>query len=379
MSRPLATTRWPIDDILARTDLAALLDEFAQPDQRARRWHGPLNDHDDNPASVTMHRDQRGHERWRCWSGDQRHRGDAVDLVQAVRGNTRAEAIEELATRAGLQPGRDLPPIAPRKPTLPPAAALDERVVAYANICARLLWSPLGTPVRQWLHNRGLGDDVLRANHVGADPGRDRLRRSRGIPYGAGAGATFPALDTNGRIRYVQTRALEPRPGYGKYDNPSAALAPNPRLTWAVPPGPAQPGQLLICEGIPDALIAAQAGYRSVGLLGTNALDPTVATRIANIATRDNLDITIITDNDDNGVGKHLGQQLADRLGEFGLVATILEPPSGCDLTSWAKGGGTWVDRIGRRELDARACRAPPGIVRNRDTPAPMRRALANE
>ena len=39
MSRPLATTRWPIDDILARTDLAALLDEFAQPDQRARRWH----------------------------------------------------------------------------------------------------------------------------------------------------------------------------------------------------------------------------------------------------------------------------------------------------------------------------------------------------
>lgn len=93
-----------------------------------------------------------------------------------------------------------------------------------------------------------------------------------------------------------------------------------------MPPGPAQPGQLLICEGIPDALIAAQAGYRSVGLLGTNALDPTVATRIANIATRDNLDITIITDNDDNGVGKHLGQQLADRLGEFGLVATILEP-----------------------------------------------------
>ena len=142
MSRPPATTRWPIDDILARTDLAALLDEFAQPDQRARRWHCPLNDHDDNHASVTMHRDQRGHERWRCWSGDQRHRGDAVDLLQAVRGTTRAEAIEQLATRAGLQPGRELPPIAPRKPTAPPAVLLDERVVAYANICARLLWSP---------------------------------------------------------------------------------------------------------------------------------------------------------------------------------------------------------------------------------------------
>jgi hypothetical protein len=224
---------------------------------------------------------------------------------------------------------------------------LDERVVAYANFCARLLWSPLGAPVREWLHNRGLGDDVLRANHVGADPGRDRLRRSRGIPYGAGAGATFPALDVDGQICYVQTRALEPRPGYGKYDNPSAALAPNPRLTWAVPPGPARPGQLLICEGIPDALIAAQAGYRSVGLLGTNALDPTVAARIANVATRDNLDVTIITDNDDNGVGKHLGQQLAERLGDEGLAVTTLEPPEGHDLSTWARATRAWARQLG--------------------------------
>jgi hypothetical protein len=207
--------------------------------------------------------------------------------------------------------------------------------------------------VREWLHNRGLGDDVLRANHVGADPGRDRLRRGRGIPYGAGVGATFPALDTNGQIRYVQTRALEPRPGYGKYDNPSAALAPNPRLTWAVPSGIAQPGQLLICEGIPDALIAAQAGYRSVGLLGTNALDPTVATRIANVAERDHLDITIITDNDDNGVGKHLGQTLAANLAEQGFAASTVEPPAGHDLTSWALADRSWLPRAGNlRPID---------------------------
>ena len=228
---------------------------------------------------------------------------------------------------------------------------LDERVVAYANICARLLWSPLGTSVRDWLHNRGLGDDVLRSNHVGADPGRDRLRRSRGIPYGAGAGATFPALDVNGQIRYVQTRALEPRPGYGKYDNPSAALAPNPRLPWAVPPGPAQPGQLLICEGIPDALIAAQAGYRSVGLLGTNALDPAVAARVANLALRDNLDVTIITDNDDNGVGKHLGQQLSSGLRVQGCIAGVLEPPDGHDLSSWARGDSKWSERLRGSQL----------------------------
>ena len=130
MSRPLATPRWPIDEILARTDLAALLDEYAQPDQRPRRWHCPLPDHGDTHASVTMHRDQRGHERWRCWSGDDRHRGDAIDLIQAVRGSTRVEAIDELASRAGMHPERELPPIPERRLTVPPpATVLDERVV----------------------------------------------------------------------------------------------------------------------------------------------------------------------------------------------------------------------------------------------------------
>ena len=364
MSRPPATPRWPIDEILARTDLAALLDDYAQPDQRPRRWHCPLPDHGDTHASVTMHRDQRGHERWRCWSGDDRHRGDAIDLIQAVRGGTRVEAIDELASRAGMHPDRELPPIPERRPTVPPpATVLDERVVGYATVCSRLLWSPLGAQVRDWLHARGLHDDVLRHNLVGADPGRERLRRARGIPYGAGVGATFPALDRSGQIRYVQTRALEPRPGYGKYDNPAASLAPNPRLTWAQPPHLRHPDQLVVCEGIPDALVAAQAGYQAVGLLGTNALDPTVAARIANIATRDQLDISIIVDVDDHGIGRHLGQQLACHLDDHGLAARIIEPPEGHDLTTWALDDPIWDANLPAHLASRSAQNAPEAIA----------------
>ena len=141
----------------------------------------------------------------------------------------------------------------------------------------------------------------------------------------------------------------------------SAALAPNPRLTWAVPPGPAQPGQLLICEGIPDALIAAQAGYRSVGLLGTNALDPTVAARIANLALRDMLDVTIITDNDDNGTGKGLGQQLTANLAEHGCRASVLEPPDGHDLTTWSLQDRGWSVGV---DTDCKAIRCPSPTIR---------------
>lgn len=351
--------RWTIADVLDRTDLRALLDEFAAPDREGRRWHCPLSDHDDHHASVTMHRDHRGHERWRCWSGDRDHRGDAIDLVQAVRRCDRATAIDELAARAGMSPDRELPPVPQRRPGPKPAAQADDRVIAYATVCARLLWSPLGAEVRDWLHGRGLDDDVLRANRVGADPGRARLRRGRGIPYGAGPGATFPALNPAGEIRYVQTRALEPRPGYGKYDNPSATMAPNPRLSVAFPPRLNDSDQLLVCEGIPDSLVAAQAGFRAVGLLGTNALDDSVAARIANLAISNSLDVTVIVDVDDSGSGRSLGEQLAARLDvDHGVSVGVIEPPSGHDLNTWALSDPDWSQ-------DLRAVFCPPAVGRS--------------
>ncbi len=302
-----------------------------------------------------MHRDHRGHERWRCWSGDRDHRGDAIDLVQAVRRCDRATAIDELAARAGMSPDRELPPVPQRRPGPKPATHPDDRVIAYATVCARLLWSPLGAEVRDWLHGRGLDDDVLWANRVGADPGRARLRRGKGIPYGAGPGATFPALNAAGEIRYVQTRALEPRPGYGKYDNPSAVMAPNPRLSVAFPPRLNGADQLVVCEGIPDSLIAAQAGFRAVGLLGTNALDDSVAARIANLADNNDLDITVIVDVDDNGIGRSLGARLADRLdSDHGVVAHLVEPPEGHDLNTWALSDSRW-----HAQLSTQDCRPP--------------------
>ena len=58
----------PIDAVLDRTDLRALLDEFADPAGSANRpkWHCPVSDHDDRDASVTMYRDGRGHEATCC-------------------------------------------------------------------------------------------------------------------------------------------------------------------------------------------------------------------------------------------------------------------------------------------------------------------------
>jgi hypothetical protein len=142
----------------------------------------------------------------------------------------------------------------------------------------------------------------------------------------------------------VQARSLDPGNG-PKYFNPAAALAKNPRLAWTQTVQPPRPGLLLICEGLPDALIAAQAGYRSVALLGSHAPDDRVALRLAMWARRDRGELVAIIDNDD--AGRLSGRRLGTRLLEHGHRLTVLEPPvPGDDLNTWAQDGPSWTAAI---------------------------------
>ena len=340
--------RWQIDDVLARTDLAAVLDQVAEPatySVRGRRWHCPLPEHEDHHASVTMHTDHRGHERWRCWSGDDTHRGDAIDLVVATQRFNRADAIDWLAQRAGMTPDQAVPPPArKRRPMAPTVVPLDPSVARYAAACERILWSPSGRPVRDWLNHRGLRDDVLRVNRVGADPGRRMMRRQRGLPYGNSTAAVFPALDPTGNVRYLQARYLDPGGG-PKYDNPAAALGSNPRLAWTQTEHPPRPGILAVCEGIPDALTAAQAGFSAAAVLGSQAPDQSVAARLATYAERHGLAIVAVIDNDP--AGRAWGERLGDLLAGHGSGLTVIEPPAeGLDLNAWALRDPDWVEHL---------------------------------
>ncbi len=335
--------RWEIGDVLARTDLTALLDELAEPGThhiRGRRWHCPLPDHDDHHASVTVHTDHRGHERWRCWSGDDAHRGDAIDLVMVTQRVGRGDAIDWLARRAGMVPDQPLPPVRRKaRPQAARAVPLDPAVVRYAQACERILWSNGGNDVRRWLHDRGFPDALLRANHVGADPGRRMLPRRRGLPYGASPAAVFPALDEAGRTHYVQARYLDP--AGDKYDNPAGALGTNPRLAWTrTVDQPGRPGVLIVCEGIPDALTAAASQLAAVGILGSQAPDERVAARIANHAAEHRQQLVAVIDADP--AGRAWGDRLAGLLQTHGVELTMIEPALGSDLNEWARRDQAW-------------------------------------
>lgn len=336
------------DDVLARVDLEQLLDHLTGPADQRRRWHCPERDHPDEHPSVTVRVNADGTQRWRCWSGD--HGGTAIDAVIAAHGSDVATALRWLAAHHTNLPAIDRPPTAPVATPGHPDPAL----AVYVERAARLLWTPAGAAQRDWLHERGLEADVLRANRVGADPGRRHLPRPRGMPGGWPA-VIYPALDAAGGVTYLQARYLHPPANRSKYDNPSARLAANPRLAWTVPTHPPQRGGgLVVCEGVCDALVATQDGFRSVAVLGAAYPDGRVADGITATVNADPTlrDGTIDVCFDNDAAGRAGATRLVELLADRHLAATAVTPPDGLDVTEWALHDRMWSTAV--------TCRTPP-------------------
>lgn len=327
--------RYDRDDVLAHTDLGALLDELCGPARgqgRGARWHCPVPDHVDANPSVTVTVGRRGIERWKCWSMG--HGGTAIDALCVARGIDVKEAIEELGRRTGAVE-TDVAP-RPRRaarrehetPRLLSPAAVD-----YVLAAERLLWEPAGRRVLEYLvAERGLDPDVLRANRVGADPGPRTLRRASGLPK-AGPGAVFPAVDADGAIVYFQTRYLIPGRNRPKYGNPTSELGANPKHGWTRPVGGATSEVVVVCEGFPDAYVANAAGYEAVALLGAANATPAVTSQIARRTGR--RAAVLALDGDD--AGRAAAQQLWTGLRRCGIMVVDLPLPSGTDLNSWVR------------------------------------------
>jgi len=237
-----------------------------------------------------------------------------------------------------------------------------QEVIDYVERCEKPLRTPAGAEIRSWLLERGLDDEVLTANRVVADPGRRFLPRPTGLPSGWPA-AVYPALDRSGNVTYFQARFLHPGGAGQKYDNPARLLATNPSLAWAQPVGvKSSNGLLIVTEGIPDALIAAQAGLRSVGLLGSAAPSQHVADQLAKAVSRDDdhsRSVVVCFDADQSG--RAGAERLAELLDERGIRTANVEPPDGMDITDWASASTHWTDQL----LDVAAARIDTDLTRS--------------
>lgn len=327
--------RYDRDELLARTDLAALADELLGGHRgagRSGRWPSPVPDHPQTGRTppMSIFTDRSGVQRWTCFATGAS--GTAIDLVTTATGRNVADAIEWLAVRSHLAPDavaheRSAPRVGRPRPQPPaePSAALR----AYVKACEQILWEPAGTAIRRWLTDERLLDpDVLRRNRIGADPGHRTLSRPPGLPR-RGPAAVFPALDSKGEAVYLQARYLHPPPGRGKYDNPTSAHGGNPRLAPIEPAVCDPSGPTVITEGIPDALAAAAAGYRAIAVLGAGIPDRRVADRLAR---RDGL---LVVAFDADASGRDGSARLRGHLASAGRRDVIdIEPPAS-DLNNW--------------------------------------------
>jgi hypothetical protein len=325
--------RYDREELLARTDLAALADEllgFHVGNGRSARWPSPVPNHPQTgrtpPMSIFVH--HRGIERWTCFATGTN--GTAIDLVMVATGRNIGEAMAWLAERARLDraPGVRAP-VVRRSPAPPPVREPSGALKEYVEACERILWQPAGSAIRRWLvEERCLDADVLRHNRIGADPGPRMLKRAKGLPR-HGPAAVFPALDTSREPFYFQARYLNPPRARGKYDNPAAEHGTNPRLADVEPVTSPRPVPVIITEGVPDALAAASAGYRAVALLGAGVSDQRVAESVGQRGRH----LVILFDAD--AAGRSGSRQLGELLRSLHRTAVVIVDPPAADLNAW--------------------------------------------
>lgn len=355
------------DRIIETIDLAALADELLgsrRGTSRSATWPCPSPNHAQSGRTppVGIYRSRSGEERWHCHGCG--IGGSSIDLVMATQGVAVADALRELAGRAGMSERlpadrypRRLP--VPRSIGPTPFAGDPERLASFVEECAERLWRPEGRPVLRWLTEvRGLPAEILRCNGIGADPGRGRQDRPEGMPS-AGRAAVLPVHEGS-RPVFAQLRPISPRPGQPRYLNAASRLASNPRVGFYEPIRPI--GRcVFVTEGVLDALSANAAGLHSAAVLGA-ALAAGEGSRGSFVADRlTQLKVPLILAFDADEPGQHSARLLRNRLDEGGArTARVLVPAAANDLNGWMQLSRDWPQTLGLAARSALKASEPP-------------------
>ncbi|HME23161.1 MAG TPA: DNA primase [Acetobacteraceae bacterium] len=276
-----------LDELRARTPLAAIVGRGVRLARSGRQWKGCCPFHGEKTPSFYVYED--GH--YHCF-GCGAH-GDAIGFVMQSEGAGFMEAVERLAAEAGLEVPKPSPEVAEaERKRLDLAAVLEAAQTSYH----RRLFLPEGRHALAYLRGRGLSEDTIRRFGLGwsgegrgalaADLGRDGVAPDQLVEAGLmrrdeETGRTFdlffnrvmfPIRDRRGRVISFGGRTLGD--GQPKYVNgPETALFSKRRTLYALDMArEAVRGgaSLVVVEGYMDVIALAQAGLGgAVAPLGT--------------------------------------------------------------------------------------------------------------
>jgi len=275
-----------LDEVRARTPLAALIGRRVKLSRSGRNWKACCPFHGEKSPSFYVYDD--GYHCFGCGA-----HGDAIGFVMQSQGSSFMEAVEMLAGEAGL----DVP-----KPSAAAEAAERQRLdlhdilQAAATLYQQNLFAPQGAPALAYLRGRGLTDETIRRFGLGwSGDGRgalaQRLAAEDVTPVrlmeagllrpgedGAPRGelfynrVMFPIRDRRGRVISFGGRIMGD--GQPKYVNgPETAVFSKRRTLYALDfarEGVRAGAAAVAVEGYMDVIALHQAGFGgAVAPLGT--------------------------------------------------------------------------------------------------------------
>jgi DNA primase len=288
-----------LERVKQAVDIVEVISAHTDLRRQGMRWVGLCPFHEERTPSFSVDAQEKLYHCFGCGVG-----GDTIKFVEEKEGLGFAEAVELLAERYGVELEREREdPRAEAKRQQ--RRRLGELLDRTASFYATYLWdSDEAGKAREYLAQRGLGEEVLRAFDVGYAPSAwdtvllrgqragFKVEELRGVGLaqrGRGGGEydrfrsriMFPIRDRRGRTLGFGGRAMRSDQGAKYVNTAETEFFHKSQMLYGIDLAKAaiaKAGRAVVVEGYTDVLALRQAGVEeAVGVMGTAITEEQVA------------------------------------------------------------------------------------------------------
>jgi DNA primase len=289
-----------LDRLKQTADIVEVVSAHTDLRRQGARWVGLCPFHEERTPSFSVDAQEKLYHCFGCGVG-----GDVIKFVEEKEGLGFAEAVELLADRYGVELEREQedPRAEARRQQ---RRRLEELLARAATFYANYLWeSQEAAKAREYLAQRGLGEEALRAFGVGYAPSAwdkilvlgqragfpvEELRGVGLVQRGRGGGEydrfrsriMFPIRDRRGRTLGFGGRAMRTDQGAKYVNTAETDFFHKSQLLYGVDLAKAaiaKASRAVVVEGYTDVLALHQVGVEeAVGVMGTAITGEQVAT-----------------------------------------------------------------------------------------------------
>ncbi len=341
-----------IQEVRERVDMIALVQRHGVDLKKSgRSYKGLCPFHGEKSPSFYVWPDEKRFKCFGCQAG-----GDAISFVQRLMGKTFLDTVRDLAKELGVDIEAAVDPGMQEKQQVKDATDF-----AATHFVERL-WDPVvGRHARDYLHGRGLTDDLIKSFGLGWAPLAwtelaDQLRERGLLAFGEKAGLCSPRTKGDGYYDMFRGRVIIPiRSPEGRTiafggrllegdDGPKYLNSKENRLysksdilyaTDQARDEIRKKKSAVLCEGYFDAIGMHQAGVKNALALCSTALTPGHLALLGRLEAKE---LVLLLDGDD--AGRNAVERLAGALFAGGVNCRVAVLPQGEDPDTFARKAG---------------------------------------